>query len=474
MMFLGVIVRSILTIGTTAVLARLLLPKEFGGMAMSVAVTELAALFSNFGLQSIIVQQKKTCRLQLDTVFWFNLLLGVILTCLVVIASFFAGPFFNNDDVGAVLRLAAITFILEELRVPHQALLYRLMDFRTDFIIQTSGLVVRSIGAISLAYLGLGVFSLVLGPLIAQVFMNILIWTIIPYRPRFRFDLKYVNKNIKVSSFYFGSGILHYCNTNLDIILIGRLLGVLQLGYYQSARALTDELRSRISTPLQRVLFPAYSQIQTEPERFRQAILRSTAMLSLIVTPLGLGIAATSNELVYILYGNNWLPMIPLLEVIAIAGTMRATLAVATPIFNAINRVGTSLRLNTINTAIFFLSIWVGSHWGAIGICWGGVVSAMFFSLVTIGGFRLVGLGLRKLLTALLPTYMAGLFMYCVVQFLHDALTDQGVTVAIRLVLLIISGAISYLVFLGLFFRPLLLDALSIVKSMVRARKTSQ
>ena len=416
---IGVAIRFIVTTGSTAVLARLLSPGEFGEMAMAMIVTDFTVFLGNFGLQSILVQKRRVCRLDLDTTFWASMALGVTLMSLVLFASLFVGEWFHNDHVAVILRFAALFFVFEQLRHVHLAILYRLMLFKLDFYIQTFGLIVRTGAALTLAWSGFGVLSLVFGPLIGHIVLVILCWTVVPYWPRARFNLSFLTHNLRIAASYLGDGFLFYCNTNLDLLVLARLLGATELGYYQLCRSLTDELRSRITTPLQRVLFPAYALLQTEQERFQQAVVRSTRMLAFIIAPMGIGMAATAKEIVLLLFGERWLPMAPILPILALAGALRATLAVAGPIFNAVNKADVSLRFNTVNIIFFFLAIAYGSQWGAQGVALGSLASALMFSLVALGGYRQIGLGARDLLCALSPPYLAGALMFSTVAVIR-------------------------------------------------------
>jgi PST family polysaccharide transporter len=470
--FAGVATRFLISMGSTAALARLLTPADFGEIAMAMIITELANLFANVGLQSILVQKKRLFRIQLDTIFWAGLGLGLCLMAAVVTISFFAGDFFHDDKIGVILRISSFTFVLEELRVVQSSIMFRLMMFKLDFYLQAIGLVLRSVFAIGLAMMGLGVFSMVLGPLLGLMVIVVVTWVVIPYRPRFRFSRTFVARHAKIGANYLGGGFLFYCVTNFDLMVIGRLLGATQLGYYQTARSLTDELRARITTPLQRVLFPAYAQIQNDQARFQKAVLRSTGLISLIIVPLGVGMAAIAPEMVGFLLGDRWLAVVPVLSIIAIAGTLRATFSIGGPIFNSINRTDASLRLNTVNAIIFFGAILAGSPWGAQGVAYGSLASAMAFSLVAVGAFRLIGLSWRDMVLALVPTYLAGAIMFAVVLMARQCCFAPGqYSMVIQMPALIIVGAIAYLASVALLSKSLLLDAFAIVSGILARRE---
>ena len=387
--FLGIGLRTAVTVGSMAVLARLLTPADFGHLAMATVVTELAAIFANFGFGAILVQRLRISRIQIDTMHWSAVALGVVLTMAVFALSFVASAFFQDDKVGPLLRVLCFAFILEELSMVPRSLMSRRMQFKLDFYVQCAMLLARAGTSIWMALTGWGVWSLVGGALAGSVVQTVAYQAITGYWPRFRFSTVFLRSTWRTNGGYFGNGILFYVNANLDFMLIGKTLGATLLGQYQNARSLTDEIRARMVQPVQRVLFPAFSAIQNDPLRFQDGILKSGRLLALAFVPVGFGIAAVAPELVWVLYGEQWLPMIPILQIISIAVGLTAPTHIGAPIFNATNRVGLSFKLYFIATVIAAVLMLVGSYWGLMGVAW----SRLLIALIGLVFFR-ISLGL--------------------------------------------------------------------------------
>ena len=186
--FLGIVLRTALTVGSMAVLARLLTPADFGHVAMATVVTELAAIFANFGFGSILVQRLRISRIQIDTMHWSAVALGAILTVVVFALSFVASQFFQDEKVGPLLRVLCLAFILEELSMVPRSLMSRRMQFKLDFYVQSCMLFARASTAIWMAMNGWGVWSLVGGALAGTIFQTVAYQAITGYWPRFRFS----------------------------------------------------------------------------------------------------------------------------------------------------------------------------------------------------------------------------------------------------------------------------------------------
>ena len=153
---LGITLRTLLTIGSTAILARLLTPADFGYIAMATTVTELAALLGSFGLGNILVQRKVVTRLQMDTVFWTGLIVGAVLAVVVFLISFLAESLFGDPVIGDLLRVLWLPFLIGGFSSVSDAIIARMMWFRLEFWIQLAVVLCRSLIAIGFAYSGFG------------------------------------------------------------------------------------------------------------------------------------------------------------------------------------------------------------------------------------------------------------------------------------------------------------------------------
>lgn len=463
---LGLALRTLITLGSVSILARLLSPADFGYMTMATVVTDLAALFGNFGFASVLIQKRVITRLQMDTVFWASALLGFVLTLAILLLSNLATWFFGEPMAGQLIRIMCLTFAIDGLTTVHGALISRLMQFYADFWIQIATVAFRAAVAIIFAWQGFGVWSLVIGSLAGCALRLLLSVSIIPYWPRLRFNLPYLISTWKTNSSYFASGLLFYVNTNVDLLLIGRMIGARALGYYQNSRSLTDEVRYRIAVPLQRVLFPAFSSLQKNTNWLQVSVLRSGRLLAAIVFPVGIGIAAIANELVPILYGEKWLAMIPVLKFLGVSTALKGSTAIATPLFNAANRVGLSLRYNIIGSIIVVISVVAASPWGIEAVAGAIALSALYSLFGYQAGLGLIGLGWSSVWSMLAPPLFASTLMWVAIEVARALLTDH-LAVGASLVLHIALGVIVYPVALVL-ISPIILGDLKTVLAKMR------
>lgn len=468
--FLGIAIRTGVTIGSMAVLARLLTPADFGHIAMATMVTELAALFSNFGFGSILIQRARLSRLQIDTMFWAALLLGVVLSVVVFGLSFVSQLVFDNALVGELLRVLCIVFIFEELAVVPRSLLARLMLFRADFAVQAVMILLRAGVSVALALHGAGVWSLVAGSIAGVVVQTVLYLIVGGYWPRLRFSAAFLRATWRTNSSYFGSGLLFYLDSNLDLMLIGRALGASSLGIYQNARSLTQEINARMAQPLQRVLFPAFSQVQNEPQRFRDGITRSARLLTFALTPVGFGLAAVANEIVPLLYGNQWLEMVPVLQIFALSSGLTIASTINASIFNAKNRVDLAFKLYLANVIFNVCLILIASRWGMMGITYAKLAHGLLGLVILRIALGLVHMNLRDLSRIVLPPCAAATTMALGITLLRPVVSHTFESLAPRLAVMVAFGVLSYGVMVMVVARTHVQDARDVLALLLERR----
>ena len=456
--------RVLLTMGSTAVLARLLSPTDYGLVAMSSIVVELAALVTNLGFGSILVQKLRLTRLDLDSTFWASFGVGVALTLIVWAAAFPAALFFKQPTIIGILWVSALNFIIQEATVVPNAILNRLLLFKADVLIQMAQMVIRLLLTILMAWLGAGYWSLVVAPLIAGVIGNLALLWYVGYAPRLRFNKAFIAHNWRASGSYFGSGMLSYLLSNFDYMVVGRRFGPQSLGYYQMAFSLAEELRSRLSGPLQRVLFPAYSLLQNDLDAFRKGVARSQRVLSIIVLPLGVGLAITADEVVRVLYGEKWLPVVPLLQILAVGGATRAMFSLVASIYYARGRPDLAFKISIFLAPFVLAGIFIGSHWGVEGVAWAMVLVQLPSFFAVHIAMRLIDSSAWVFYRTVLPALFTTLFMASILLAIRHLSGLAAGAPALRLGILVSVGAVSYAGFLFFANRALALEIIGLVK----------
>ena len=228
-------------------------------------------------------------------------------------------------------------------------------------------------------------------------------------------------------------------------------------------------MRSRIAIPLQHVLFPAFSSLQNDISRLQGAVKTSGRLLSAIVFPIGIGISSVANELVPVLYGQNWKPMIPIVIFLGISIAIRGSATLATPLFNSQNRVGLNFRLATISMGISVTLIMLASDQGlvavAAAVCIGSFSSIVIYR-VALG---LIGLSSADLVSILGPSFAASGLMFITIQLSREALIPIYISSEVfALVWHISLGIMVYIFVLWAISKPTIDDLLFTLRKLLR------
>ncbi len=360
--------------------------------------------------------------------------------------------------------------LFEEFSAIHQSIAYRLLLFRYEFVSQLANLLVRIATSIALAFAGFGVWSLVWGTVAGRAAQFIVICYLIPYVPRLRFDPGFIRRHRRFGGSFFGSAALTYVASNVDFATVGRIFGATQLGYYQTAFALPEELRSRLSMSVQRVLFPAFALVQTDHAAFQESVLKSLRLLATIAMPMGVGMAVLAMPIVRTLYGEQWLPVVPLLQIVAGIGIVRALQGLLGNIYAVKGRPDLEFKIGLVLVPFLLLAVVLGSRFGTAGVAVGVLLFHVALLVSTYWALRLIDLDPIRTLAALAPPAIATAIMGGGLIALDAARALPPLTVVVELTANVFLGALLFLAALCLVSRRTVADLWSVWRYL-RARR---
>ena len=355
------------------ILARLLGPEAFGIVAIGWLMVGLGNLVADFGLSAALIQSKTIVEKDIQFAFTAQVLLGVILTFIGIFSANAIAAFFRNVDAGPVIQVMAFIFLLQSFGQTAGALLRRALNFKVyQGINIASYLIGYLLIGIPCAYYDLGVWSLVAAQLVQSLTFSLFaMWRIKPsivptFKPAspemFAFGGKVIGANLA------SWGIL-----NLDSLIIGRMLGVANLGIYNRAMTLIGTPINTITASLQGVLFAASSRAQAEIPQLKRAYFAATAVLGLISLPLAASVASIPETIIIAIYGEQWIAAIPVLAPLAISMAIHALLAVVGPVLMAQNKVGLELRAQLITLLVMLPVLYFSARQSIQAVAWGVV-----------------------------------------------------------------------------------------------------
>lgn len=433
------------------ILARLLSPEEFGLIAMVTIITGFANLFSELGFGSAIIQKKDIKEEHLSSIFWINLLFGVIITALFILSAGFISRFYNEPVLELITVALAFNFLIGSTTIVQNALYTKAIDFKSLAIVKITAVTFSGVGSICMAYLGYGVWSLVAKGLLDSFIISIMLWYLSDWKPKILFSWHHVKELLGFSLNLLGEKSLNYWVRNLDNLLIGKVLGSSALGLYSKAYQLMLFPLNNISNVIGRVLFPSLSIIKDDKERVGRLFLKATRVIALITFPMMIGCIIVADVLVPTLFGAGWDEMIPILRVLSVVGLMQSIVTIVGSIFLSQGRADLQLRLSFIIKPILILGIIVGLQWGVLGVSVGYACAVSFAHYMNIRwAGSLVDVTYLEMIKNLRSVILCTIVMaFLVLSIDYMIPTNWGGW--IKLISQFFVGCLSYLTFVHIF-----------------------
>ncbi|HIF23760.1 MAG TPA: MOP flippase family protein [Gemmatimonadetes bacterium] len=374
------------------ILARLLTPDDFGLLGMVLVFTGFATVLSDLGLGSALVQRVETTADHFDAVFWTSAFVGLLLTGFGMLASPWVAAFFNQPAVQPIMAFISLGFVFSTLGVIQSSLLKRAMDFKRLALIGLSGRILIGVVGVAMALLGYGVWSLAVPIVVSQAYSTLMLWIAGPrWRPQLSFRWSALRSLFGFSSNLLGFSTLNYWLRNADNFLIGKVLGSAALGLYTRAYSLMMVPVTQASGVISKVLFPAFSQIQDDPDRLRAIYLRVVRVVALVVAPIMVGLAITARPFVLVVLGEQWEPMIPVLRILAIVGLLQSINALGSNIYLGTGRTDLAFKVGGGFSVVGVLTIIIGLRSGIVGVAaWYAGSTALQFIVQQQIALRLV------------------------------------------------------------------------------------
>ncbi|MCU1677880.1 MAG: hypothetical protein JWM93_2638 [Frankiales bacterium] len=445
---------------TNIVLARLLLPSDFGLIAVATVVMLFLEQIRDLGTGTTVIQRKDVTEKLLNTVFYLNTAIGILLALAVfLLAPSLAVALGNPGSTHILQAFGGITLLTSFGHIQH-ALLRRTMKFRQVGVISTVSAFVTAGVSIGLAAAGMGVWSIVIGMFAANTIGVVMAWVYSGWRPGLSVSASDLSSVWSFAGYLLLTNIVVYLLQQSDKVIVNRALGVTALGVYALAQRVLLYPMQSVTVVLTEVLFPAFSRKQDDNEALRRAYVRSNNVIALITFPLMAGAASVAPIMVHVLLGDKWRDLVPLMIILAPAGAIQAISSNASSLMLAKGHSRANFGWSVVIGIVILTGFGVGVRWNLVGMC---ITYAVLLLLLTPAmwhvAFRYIDLRIRDFLRVLLPVALLTLVMSGAVVAAGLLLRGTMPDVVTFLVQIIVGAA----VYIGLLLRfkpPAYIDAL--------------
>lgn len=390
------------------VLARLLPPSEFGLIAMVTVFTGMVQGFMDLGFSSALVQRSESRAEHFNTVFLVNVVLGIALCAAAVIAAPWIARFYGRPELIPVTRALALGFILRSFGLVHQARLRRGLEFRSLTAVRLLAAAVGGGVGIGLAWTGWGVWSLVNQSLVSAFTSTAALWGFSRWRPGRRVSADAFVELWSFGSHLFAAGLLNTVFTRVDALIVGRLFGAADLGFFTRAKGLIRLVVRISSDSVSRVMFPVLSSIQDEDERFRRVSLQTLVLVSFAAFALSGWLWVVAEPLIVLLLGRPWLPSAAMLRLFCLTAYVVPVNSIILSMLKSRGHSRAFFRLEIIKKAFYLAALLVGFQWGIEGFLLALAVVSVINTAINMGvTARKVGIAGQAFPTVVVPFALA-------------------------------------------------------------------
>lgn len=422
----GLAASRLFSLVTILILARLLAPSEFGQFGLIMLIVAYLETVSDLGINAALIYLQNRFAETATVAFWISITMGVLLAAVTFLLAPLGAVFFGEPAFTELARAMSFLLILNALGNTHDALLRQKLDFKRRFVPE----VLRSFGkgllAVPLAFLGWGVWSLVWGQLAGAALAIIVLWRVVPFRPKLQFPLGLAGHMLRygrhIVALNFLSAFLHHA----DALVVGKLLGSAALGFYLLAYRIPELAISTLIWIVGKVTFPTFSIVKEDPAALRVAFLSSQRFLSLVTIPAGIGLAMLAPAVIVTLYGEKWHASIPILQALALSLAVRSLGSHAGNVYKAIGRPEILTKLALVRVFVLTPSLVVGANFGTVGVACAVLLVTLVFSAANIFiASKVMHLRLLEILSQFSPAVQGSVVMAAGISLAGMALKDH-------------------------------------------------
>jgi PST family polysaccharide transporter len=448
------VITRVINFGSGIVIARLLAPVDFGLMSLALTFSNLITLVGNIGVGHFLIYRQDERQDYLTAGFWLALTASAGLFCLQVAAAPLVARFYGNPIVAPIMVVYGVAFyLIAPLGSIHNVLLQKRMHFRRLVIPQLATTILSTVVTIVMALLGYGVWSLVVPGLIAFPVSVVLSWKLCKWRPSWRLHTKLWGEMFRYGKNVLGNDLVNYVNSNIDYIIIGRLLGPSLLGLYTFAFNQSTMLVLLLYGVFSQVVFPILARLQTEPSRLQSSYLKFARLGGAVLIPITALQFVIADEYIRVIYGSKWAEAVTPFRWLLAFAFGRCLMIGVNELINAVGRPDLGFKYSLVTAPVLTAAVLLGSGWGIVGVAAGvglvmGVSALGFIWLV----FRVMQWRLAEFGKAIIPSFVSGVIVFVTSFLTYQLAQSVHAPDWLSLASVIFVGGAAHLVTLKVFF----------------------
>lgn len=364
------------------VLARLLLPEEFGLIGMIAVFISIGTVLVDSGLSQSLIRSKELDQEDFSTVFYYNLATSILIYIIIYFSAPFVAIFYDQPILTPILRLYCITFIINAFSAVQIARLTQRMDFKTQTLVGIPSILIGGGVGVAMAYMDYGVWSLVWSQIVTSFISTIQLWLYSKWSPSFIFNIEKFKDHFNFGYKLTLSSLLNRIFNNIYLIVIGKYFSSAQVGFYTRAETMKQLPVSNISNVLNKITYPLFATIQNDDIRLKRVYKQLMQMVVFVIAPVLIFLAVLSEPTFRFLFTAKWLPAVPYFQILCITGILYPIHAYNLNVLKVKGRSDLFLKLSVIKQMITIGGIIVGFQFGIYGLLIAQVILSFIFFII--------------------------------------------------------------------------------------------
>jgi PST family polysaccharide transporter len=443
---IGKISNQILQFILSVILMRLLLPSDYGLLAMAMVLIGFAGIFSEFGFSSALIQNQNITESHKSSIFWLNIIIGSILTLLFFIFADTFAQFYNNENLTKVIKYLSFSFVISSINIVPGTLLQKEMRYDVINKIDVSIVLLSGILSVFMAFNGWGVMSLVFQSLFSQIVKVPLLYLSTKWKPKFIFNKNSIKELFSYSAYLTGFSIINYGARHSDDLLIGKFMGAESLGIYSRAYSLMLMPITQVISLVSNVMFPALSSIQNDKERVKRIFINVIQTIAFITFPMMIGLIAVADNFILGIFGSKWAEVTPIIQILAFVGVLQTIGNPSGWIYTSQGKTDWMFWWGVFGSGSAVIAIVIGVLIGSIysvAMAYLIINIILAYPVIAIPG-KLINMKFSEVYSSVLSILFVSIIMAVIVFFIGKLL-PKSLPASIKLIIQVLLGAIIYL-----------------------------
>ncbi|MER1956093.1 MAG: lipopolysaccharide biosynthesis protein [Solibacillus sp.] len=453
------------------VLARILLPEDFGLIVLITVFISIAGIITQGGFNQALIQKKKVDEVDLSSVFYLNLVITAILYVLLFFAAPYIALFFEQPQLKSILRILAITLFFYSFSAIQNTIISREFQFKKLFISTLTASIISGIVGIAMAYTNYGIWALVGFQLTNQFLVTIILWFTIKWRPKLLFSFKRIKRLFSFGWKLLVASLIDSIDANIRGLLIGKMFNPAMLGFYNRGEQFPNLLVNNINGSIQAVMFPTLSSHQDDRSRVKEMVRRAIVTSSFIIFPMMVGLAVIAEPLVLLLLTEKWLPAVPFIQIFCAGYALWPIHTANLQAINALGRSDIFLKLEIIKKLISVLVLIVSIPFGVYAVAISVVVGGILASFINaFPNLKLLNYSIREQWRDIVPSFLISIVMGAVIYTIQWLQMPAMLTIIAQ----VFVGIILYIGLAALFRLECFSYLLITLKELLKSKRRPQ